>query len=244
MWQTFFRICNFLCNFIPNRETRERVRRNRLYDWEKKYAALRHACPELRFRHVKMIKGGWNIGFIVDYKYVFKIRKFFSSERNPIEKIMREKRMTDAFTEIVPFKIPNIEIIQAGDYTFYRYNFISGRNMNTFSLRTIRKYEKQWGKQIAGFIYKMHNARPKGIDDLKNADGDGWNHHDICNNVIVNPKTMKIVGLIDWEYSGWGPLETEIVNCTIFSKKFRKTNMDKIIRSEYEKLANKKVRKH
>ena len=101
MWQSFFTIYNFLCNFIPNREKRARVRREKLYDWAKKYRALRDACPELKFRHVKMIKGGWNIGFIVDYKYVFKIRKFFATEKNPVDKIMHEKRMTDAFAKIV-----------------------------------------------------------------------------------------------------------------------------------------------
>ena len=240
MWQTFFRICDFLCNFIPNRTTRERVRREKFYDWAKKYRALRDACPNLKFRHVKMIKGGWNIGFIVDRKYVFKIRKFFSDEKNQIEKIMHEKRMTDTFASIVPLKIPNIDIIRAGDYTFYRYKFISGKNMNTFSLRTIRKYENQWGKQIATFIYKMHNARPRGMNDMKTNDGDGWNHHDICNNVIIDPNKMRVVGIIDWEYAGWGPLETEFVNCTIFSKKIRQTNLDKIIRAEYAKLKAKK----
>ena len=240
MWQTFFRICNFLCNFIPNREKRERVRGERLYDWAKKYRALRLACPELRFRHVKMIKGGWNIGFIIDKKYVFKIRKKFSNDDAQIAKIMREKRITDAFAKISPVAIPNITIMNAGEYTFYRYNFIPGRNMNTYSLRDLRKNVKTWGKQIAGFIYTVHNARPDGIDDLRDHDGDGWNQNDICNNVIINPRTMKIVGIIDWEYAGWGMLETEIVNCTRFSKKLRQTDIDKIIRDEYKKLATRK----
>lgn len=240
MWQTFFRICNFLCSFIPNRITRERIRRERLYDWAKKYRALRTACPDLHFHHVKMIKGGWNIGFIVDKKYVFKIRKNFSNDETQIAKIMREKRITDAFANIVPVAIPSITIIDAGEYTFYRYNFIPGRNMNTFSLKTMRKNVRHWGKQIAKFIYTVHNARPSGIDDLKTDDGDGWNQHDICNNMIINPKTMDIVGIIDWEYAGWGPLDTEIRNCTRFSKKLRQTDMDKIIRAEYAKLASKK----
>ena len=112
--------------------------------------------------------------------------------------------------------------------------------MNTFSLRTLKKYEKKWGKQIAQFIYAVHNAKPTGIDDTRDHDGDGWNHNDICNNLIVNPKTMKIVGLIDWEYAGWGKLETEFTNCTVFSRKIRQTNMANIIRAEYEKLARKK----
>lgn len=240
MWQTFFRFCNFWCGFIPSRATRERVRHEKLYDWAKKYHALRVACPELRFRHVKMIKGGWNIGFIVDKKYVFKIRKKFSNDNAQIAKIMREKRITDAFANIAPVAIPHISIINAGEYTFYRYNFIPGCNMNTYSLTTMRKNVQTWGKQIAEFIYAIHNARPDGIDDLKDRDGDGWNQNDICNNVIINPKTMKIVGIIDWEYAGWGTLKTEINNCTRFSKKLRKTDFDKIIRAEYAKLANKK----
>jgi len=240
MWQTFFRFCNFLCGFIPSRTTRERIRHDYLYDWAKKYRALRAACPELRFRHVKLIKGGWNIGFIVDKKYVFKIRKKFSNDDAQIAKIMREKRITDAFANIAPVAIPHISIINAGEYTFYRYNFIPGCNMNTYSLTTMRKHVKTWGKQIAKFIYAMHNARPDEIDDLKDRDGDGWNQNDICNNVIINPKTMKIVGIIDWEYAGWGMLETEIKNCTLFSRKLRQTDMDKIIRNEYAKLADKK----
>ena len=240
MWQTFFRICNFLCNFIPNPKRRAEIRKKRLYDWAKKYAALRRACPELRFHHVRMIKGGWNIGFIVDKKYVFKIRKFFDDESHPVRKIMREKRITDAFANISPLKIPKIDIVESDGYTFYRYNFIPGRNMNTFSLRTIKKHEQQWGKQIARFIHIIHNATPIGIDDTRDMDGDGWNHNDICNNVIINPTTMKIVGLIDWEYAGWGMLETEFRNCTIFSSKIRQTNLASIIRAEYEKLSNKK----
>lgn len=244
MWQTFFKICNFLCNFIPGANRRERVRHDKLYDWAKKYAALRHACPELKFRHVKMIKGGWNIGFIVDHKYVFKIRKKFSGDETQMAKIMREKRITDAFADVAPVAIPHIKIIKAGEYTFYRYNFIPGRNMNTFTLRTMRKHITPWGKQVAKFIYAIHTARPDGIDDLRDRDGDGWNHNDICNNIIINKKTMKIVGMIDWEYSGWGMLETEIVNCTRFSKKLRQTDFDKVIRAEYRRLATKARRKH
>jgi len=104
----------------------------------------------------------------------------------------------------------------------------------------MQKHLNRWGKQIAQFIWAVHNARPSDIDDLKTGDGDGWNQHDICNNMIIDPKTMNIIGIIDWEYAGWGPLETEIRNCTWFSKKLRRTNMDKIIRAEYAKLANDK----
>ena len=181
-----------------------------------------------------MIKGGWNIGFIINNKYVFKIRKKFDETRIP--KIIKEKRMTDAFQNIVPLSIPKIEIISSNGYTFYRYDFIPGHNLNTFSLRTIKKHRAAWAKQIANFIFIMHNSSPVGIDDLKTGKGDGWCHNDICNNTIVDTKTMKIRGIIDWEYSGWNLLETEFENCTIFSRKLRKTDMNQLIRAEYAKL--------
>lgn len=236
MWKLFFEICYFSCALIPSRRVRERLRTKQLFDWYNKYNALRKKFPELNFRHTRMIKGGWNIGFIVDKKYVFKIRKHFDSSI-PADKITREKRITDAFQTISPIHIPKIEIVQADEYTFYKYDFIPGKNLNFFSQRTIEKHAWEWGKQLAEFIYAVHNSRPTAIEDLReNKTGDGWNHNDICNNVIVDKKTMKISGLIDWEYAGWGLLETEFRNTAAFSKKVRDSGLQIAIMSYYKSM--------
>lgn len=241
MWKLFFEICYFSCGLIPNRRLRNWIRTKKLFDWYNKYKALKKQFPELNFRHTKMIKGGWNIGFIVDKKYVFKIRKFFDASI-PTEKIMREKRITDAFQDISPLKIPKIEIVNADGYLFYKYNFINGKNLNTYSQKIIEQHAWEWGKQLAEFINAVHNARPKEIEDLrKGVIGDGWNHNDICNNIIVDKKTMKIVGLIDWEYSGWGKLETEFNNTAAYSKKIRNSGLQIAIMSYYKVLSNKKI---
>lgn len=232
MWKLFFDICDFLCNFIPGRARRENVRKMRLYDYRRKYRALRRAFPQMSFKHVRMIKGGWNIGFIVDRKYVFKIRKFYDDSQ-PVQKILREKRITDAFADISPIRIPHIEIVKSDGFTFYKYDFIPGKNLNGFSRRTIMQHRRRWGRQLAEFIYAVHNARPAAIDDLRGDNGDGWNHNDICNNIIVDKKTMNIVGLIDWEYSGWGMLDTEFANCVAFSHKILASGMDLVIQLEY-----------
>ena len=92
---------------------------------------------------------------------------------------------------------------------------------------------------MAEFINAMHNSDPEQIADLKDRPGDGWNHNDICNNVIVDKKTMKIVGIIDWEYSGWGMLSTEFENCTRFSAKVKNSGIGDIIQAEYAKMQNK-----
>ncbi len=235
MWKQFFEVCDFLCNFIPGATRRAAVRRMRLYDWRKKYRALRAAYPDLNFRRTKMIKGGWNIGFIVDRKYVFKIRKFYD-ENTPATKIMREARITSALGPSASVRIPRIEVVRTGGYTFYKYDFIPGRNMNTFSKRQIAKFAARWGAQIGRFIHSIHTAHPDNLDDLKDRPGDGWNHNDICNNVIIDPKTMNVVGVIDWEYSGWGALETEFVNCVRFSKMINDSGILSHIKKKYYDL--------
>lgn len=243
MWKLFFEVCYFLCGLIPNRRIRNQLRTQKLFDWRNKYKALRKKFPELNFRHTRMIKGGWNIGFIVDNRYVFKIRKFFDSSI-PTEKIMREKRITDAFQNISPLQIPKIEVVKAGKYTFYKYDFIPGKNLNMFSKKTIEKHVWDWGKQLAEFINAIHNSYPTEIEDLRGtSDGDGWNHNDLCNNIIVNKKTMRIVGIIDWEYSGWGTLETEFNNAIAYSKKVRDSGMQIAIMSHYKAISGKKNKK-
>lgn len=243
LWRLYFEICDFLVGLVPNQAWREKIRRNKLYDYRKKFNALKTSLPRGDFKRVRVIKGGWNIGFIIDNKYVCKIRKFCNKDV-PTDKIMREKRITDAFAPIVPVRIPRIEIIKSNGYIFYKYEFIPGKNLNRMPLRTIEKNGWKWGKQLAEFIDAMHNADPAELADLKTSDGDGWNHHDICNNIIVDTKTMNIVGLIDWEYSGWGPLKTEFRNCTAFSKKMQESGIGVAIQLEYHVLQEKKKQRN
>ncbi|MBP5485364.1 MAG: phosphotransferase [Alphaproteobacteria bacterium] len=245
MWIYFFAICDFLCRFIPVRRWRMYMRRVKLFDWYRKYNALKRTFPNLDFYDVKMIKGGWNIGFIVENQFVFKVRKHTDS-KVPQDKIVREKRITDALSPFSPVRILSIRVIQAGEYMFYKYPFIPGKNLNSLSVKKIIANREKLAQQIASFIYRIHNSKPVGIDDLKNGDGDGWNHNDLCNNIIVDPKTMNITGIIDWEYAGWGTLETEFENTTAFSSTMRESGLNEAIRNEYatiiEKVAAKQQR--
>lgn len=225
MWKYFFQICWFLSFFIPNKQKRQYIREVKLHNWKPKYLALIKAYPELRYKHYQIIKGGWNIGFIIGKKYVFKIRK--SCEHNiPVEKIIREKRITDALRDTaLPIQIPNIEIVNADKYTFVKYNFIKGINMNIIPKFIIKHFAKKWGYQLGEFIYNIHSCKTNKIDDLKTTNGDGWNHNDICNNVIINVFHMRVVGVIDWEYSQWDFINTEFRNSVAFSKKIKQSGI-------------------
>ena len=218
------------------------MRRVKLFDWYRKYHALKQAFPGLDFYEVKMIKGGWNIGFIVENRMVFKVRKH-NNTKIPQDEIIRQKRLTDALAPFSPFRITCIRVIQAGEYIFYKYPYIPGKNLNSLGVKRIMASRMKIGRQIANFIYKVHNSKPVGINDLKCGDGDGWNHNDLCNNIIVNPNSMDIVGIIDWEYAGWGKLETEFANATAFSSAMRESGLDEAIRSEYNRIVEKMATK-
>lgn len=230
----------FLSVFAPtNKILHKRTKyRNKLTDATNKRKALLDTCKDLdiKVHKIRMIRGGWNFDFIINDRYVFKIK---DGDKFDIKNIVKEKRITDAFANIVPLQIPKIEIIHAGQYVFWKYEFINGKNLTKLSLKTIIKNRETWSKQIAEFIFAMHNSLPREINDLKDGQGDSWGHNDICNNIIVDTKSMKIVGIIDWEYAGWNFLETEFKNCTYFSKKLRIAGFDTLIRKEYKNLLKK-----
>ncbi|MDR1338219.1 MAG: aminoglycoside 3'-phosphotransferase/choline kinase family protein [Rickettsiales bacterium] len=238
MLRFFFELGDFLTRIIPGRGIRAWVRRTQLYDYRKKLDCLKSAFPDLNFRNMNVVKGGWNIGFIVDHKYVFKIRKAYD-DKNGADKIIREKRITDAFAKIVNVRIPKIEIVKSGGYTFYKYEFIPGRNLNEFSLRDICQHRAKLGRTLGEFIFLMHGAAPTEIADLATPtarNSDGWNHHDLCNNIIVDSKTMDIAGIIDWEYAGYGPLRVEFENTVAFKEKMRRSNIIIDVMLEYYAL--------
>lgn len=240
MWKTLFDIFYILTYLVPNRARREYLRTEKLFDYKSKLAALRRARPDLEFKSVKMVKGGYSIGFVIDRAHIFKIGKFHGSVENDM-KIIREKRLTDAFAELLPIRIPKITIIKVGAYTFFGYDFIPGKNLNNMPLDRIIKYRAKLAGQIAEFIHALHAADPVAVQDLKittgcatrSPTGEGWNHNDLCNNMIVNPKTMDIVAVIDWEYANWDILETEFTNLDRFSSKMRKSGIRTAAMAKY-----------
>ena len=80
MWRLYFEVCDFLAGLLPVRKWREKIRKTELYDYRKKFNALRKIISPAEFKHVRVIKGGWNIGFIINNKYVCKIRKYYDKD--------------------------------------------------------------------------------------------------------------------------------------------------------------------
>ncbi len=223
-----FLFLEFISFFIPNKSIRRKFMMNNAFDFREKLNALKKTEKYLSFYSVKFISGGWNIGFIIDNKYVFKIRKKTNLKMD-LTKIKNEKEITDIFKNSLSVEIPNIEIIKSDkEYKFIRYNYIIGKNLNTISESKIKKHKDTLSKQLANIIYEMHKVRVKTNKNIY--------HNDLCNNIIVNPKTMKITGIIDWEYAGPGTDENEFKNLVLFKRKIRDANIKELTIKYYKKL--------
>lgn len=240
-WLFWFSIADFLIGLVPSRHAREWLRRTQLYDFRKKLNSLKRAQPKLNWKKLKLVKGGQNIGFIVDNKFVFKVsRKYDDTAASA--RIMREKRITDAIATVIPVRITKITPLWSDEYMYFRYDFIPGKNLVHYPIKEIIKHRERLGAQLAKIIYATYNANLSEIDDLRGnvRGGNGWTHGDFCSNVIVNPKTMDIVGIIDWEFAQWAGISNEFSGINRYRKKMRNSNLALYAVQEYYKLCAKK----
>lgn len=227
MWKLFFEFCNAISYLIPLKNMRDWFRREMLFDYKNKLNAIKRACPDYKWGKMRMAKGGGSLAFIVD-DTVFKVRKYHIKD-NSREKFEREKRITDAIAPVLPVKVPHIELIETGGYLFYKTTFIPGRVLVDLPLKKILEHKEKIGQQIGNVIFTLFNTKFPNLKDLKDSKCDkddcGLVHGDMCSNIIVNPDTMDVVGIIDWEYAGFGSLRREFFGIFWVRRKMRKTDI-------------------
>ena len=242
MWKLLFEFSDRLFSIVPVKRWRKFLRSNLLFDYRRKLNALRHARPDLNFRKMKLAKGGGSLVFIIGNE-TFKVRKH-NYEAGKFTRFYREKRITDALRPYCTIEIPDIEFFDIDGITFYKTSRINGKLLIDIPTWKIKKYQKQISKQLAEFIYKKSLAKPSEIDDLRKdsiKNNFSWIHGDMCSNILVNPHTMKITGIIDWEWAMYGPTENEFSGLVRVRKKMQKIGLDKTTCAEYKKITNKKL---
>lgn len=237
MWKFLFEFCDFVFAIVPVKKWRNYLRERVLFDYRKKLNALLRKYPNLRKKHMHLAKGGGSLVFIFDKKYTFKVRKYKHETVN-FDRFYREKRITDALRDFCTITIPNIEFIDLDGFTFYKSDFIPGKLLVSIPTHRIKKYQNQISKQLAEFIYKKSFANPPELKDLRNeiqADF-AWNHTDMCSNILIDPKTMVITGIIDWEWARYTPLDKEFYGLVRVRKKMQKIGLDQSTKEYYLKL--------
>jgi hypothetical protein len=246
MWRIFFEFLYMISYAIPGKKNRDWFRRNKCFDYRKKFDAIKNKYPQLNWKKMRLAKGGGSLAFIVD-DTVFKVRKFYEKD-NSIDKFEREKLITDTIAPVLPVQVPKIELIKAGKYIFYKTHFIKGRVLVDLPLKKILAHREKIGKQIGQTIFVLFNTKFEQLENIgpeqpsNNADC-GLVHGDMCSNIIVNPKTMDVVGIIDWEYAGYNSLKREFFGIFHVRRKMRLTDIGPIAMWEYWTLKNSKKRK-
>ena len=195
-------LANIISGLIPGRRNRHYVRA-RLKTPIHKYIRFVKKFSDLRHPKVRKVFGYRCANFVVilDNKYVFK----FPIRNDGRAVSEREKRITDALRPISPIKIPKMEIFDCDGVVVRRYEYIAGVGYHVLDEQTQMKYADKIAKQIAKFLYVTGGADPVEIRDLKTVRSErarvmhGWNICDLWENIILDPKTMDVRAVIDWE---------------------------------------------
>ena len=79
---------------------------------------------------------------------------------------------------------------------------------------------------MAKFLQQLHGANPKSIADLANKNKNHhWVHSDLCSNILIDPKTYKITGVIDWEWTTFGDIAADFHSLYNRRRKMRRTEI-------------------
>ena len=244
MWRMFFDFLYVISFLIPGKKNREWFRRDKCFDYHNKLQAIKHARPDMDWAHMRLAKGGGSLAFIVD-NTVFKVRKFHKND-NSEKKFTYEKKITDAVAPVLNVRVPQIELIQAGEYLFYKTTFIPGVVLLNLPMKHIMEHNEKIGRQIGQIMYTLFNTDFPQLKSIKPKDANkndcGLTHGDMCSNIIVNPDTMDVVGIIDWEYARYDSLMREFFGIFRVRRKMRQTDIAAYAMREYWDLIHKNTK--
>lgn len=237
MWKLFFDTCYLFSYLIIGRRNRRWFREVKLFDYRHKLNILRRTYPEFDWKHVYMRKGGCSLAFMVNNKYVFKVRKFNRDLRS-VERYYYEKRVTDALAGVLPTRIPKMTLMELDGLLFSKSELIQGKMLIDLPLKKLIENREKLGCQLGRIIYKLFNSNI--LPELKPANCDpndcGFIHCDMCSNIVANPDTMDITGIIDWEFAHYGSLKTDFIGIFRVRRKMRQTDIAVEAMWEYYRL--------
>ena len=233
-------IVNVICGMVYGRDRRRHVRTVlNGYAMRNIRFIRRHLGIPLRHVHIRTGYMGRNMVIITNDKYAF---KFPVASENPNDKAMREKRIVDAVRKHCPVPVPNVDILHMrtgdGDILVRKYPLVHGTTVREMPAKRVLANIDKLAPQMAGAIYAIGCAMPPEINDLKpTADANaeymhGWCQGDICDNFMINPKTMRVTAYIDWE-------DAAFMDFAHLFKKYKKTPARELMAAvarEYDKL--------
>lgn len=220
---------------------RDRIRTRIRFPQTRKYVQfVRDFARDMKNPKIRTTVGYGCHNFIVvlNNKYVFK----FPLLNDGKDIAVREKRITDAFCDISPIKMPKMEIMYYDNIAVRKYEFAKGVLVTDIPPQVINVHRNHIAKQLANFIYVIGMSDPAQIRDLKpdpKAKPDfmhGWFHDDIWQNFMLDPKTFNITFFIDWEGTKFEDFSESLYVTAHNWDKFNYHGMIVDVMAEYAKL--------
>lgn len=214
--------------FVLNKRHRERLRIQLKYDKRKclnfvyNYMGTRHLKKKYYFGY-----GCKNLIIVVNDKTCFK----FPFHKEQAQLWEKEKAIVDSFSSILHVKMPKIQIIKQGDMCVKKYDFIDGVTIDCADRELVKKNVWKIANQLVDFIFAMADSNPSKLKSFVPKHSKkpgflyGWGHNDIGGNFILNPKTMDIIGFIDWENAGYGDIMPDLAQAIRYWNKMGYTQL-------------------
>ena len=234
-------LSNIISAFFFKKSVRDKIRTMIRFPQTREYVKfVRKFAQKLKRCDIRTMVGYGCHNFVVilNNKYVFK----FPLLNDGRDVSIREKKIVDAFRNISPIKIPDMQIMFHKGITIRRYEFAHGILLTDVSPAIISAHRKHIAKQLAEFMYVVGQSDPDEIRDLKpNADDKpgfmyGWFQDDIWQNFMLDPKTFNITFFIDWENAKFGDFSESLYVSSHNWDKFGYRGIIVDVMAEYAKL--------
>lgn len=168
------------------------------------------------------------------------VYKFPLRRDNYRELALREQRIIRALRPFSKIPIPDVQLIEYKGILVRKYDFIQGATLRSAPRDTIMLNLDKLAAQVARFLFDINRADPDEIRDLKpspDAQGGymcGWCQGDICDNFMIDLKTMTVRAFIDWEDARFCDF-SYMFNC---EKRSPAREFMNAVRVQYDKLWN------
>lgn len=229
-------LTNIVCGCIYNKDTRKRVRVVLNSSMLSNLRFIRRNTG-LRLQKIKTFIGyqARSLLISVNDKYIFK----FPLRRSDTDALtQREVRIVSALSPLSPIYVPPVDVFRHRGQLVRRYEYIRGTMWRQLPRDIALANVDKLAPQIANFIYTIGKSDPEQIRDLK-PDPDmsprymyGWSQCDICDNFVIDTKTMKIIAFIDWEDSAFADFSVMMFN----DRRSPNRELMDAVKREYDKL--------
>jgi len=210
---------NIILGFVPSKKMRHRLRLRMNFNIAPyiDFARRDAGRPNAHIRTYQGHGGQKKVIIVLDNKIAYKFPLVAERAGGP----RHEKMFADAFRDISPIHIPEMEILQFRGMDVLKYEFLSGKTLADLDTETILKHEDKIAAQLAEFLFKIGISDPESIRHLKPKNAVpgmfyGWAHNDIGGNFIINPETGDIISFIDWESACFCDMHADLMRTLKF----------------------------